>query len=79
MIISTDSTADNIIVSSLVADAQQAGLQVHPYTFRADTGQVPTYARDFDHMLELFFINAGVDGVFTDFPDRAVDFVNNQR
>lgn len=79
MIISADSTADNIIISSLVADAHQAGLQVHPYTFRADTGQVPAFARDFDHLLELYFVNAGVDGVFTDFPDRAVNFVNNQR
>jgi glycerophosphoryl diester phosphodiesterase len=79
MIISADSTADNIIISSLVTDAHQAGLQVHPYTFRADTGQVPAYARDFDHMLELFLVNVGVDGLFTDFPDRAVNFVNSQR
>lgn len=79
MIISSDSTADNIIISTLVADAHEAGLQIHPYTFRADTGQVPGYARDFDHLLELFLVNADVDGVFTDFPDRAVNFVNSQR
>jgi glycerophosphoryl diester phosphodiesterase len=72
MIISGDSTPDNIMISTLVSDA-------HPYTFRADTGQVPAYARDFDHLLELFYVNAGVDGVFTDFPDRAVNFVKNQR
>jgi glycerophosphoryl diester phosphodiesterase len=40
---------------------------------------VPAYARDFDHLLELFLVNAGVDGVFTDFPDRAVNFVKSQR
>ncbi|MDP3518352.1 MAG: glycerophosphodiester phosphodiesterase [Pseudohongiella sp.] len=79
MIISGDSTPDNIMISTLVSDAHQAGMQVHPYTFRADTGQVPAYARDFDHLLELFYVNAGVDGVFTDFPDRAVNFVKNQR
>jgi glycerophosphoryl diester phosphodiesterase len=79
MIISADSTANNIIISTLVADAHEAGLQIHPYTFRADTGQVPAYARDFDHLLELFLVNAGVDGVFTDFPDRAANFVNSQR
>lgn len=79
MIISGDSTPDNIMISSLVADAHAAGMQVHPYTFRADSGQVPAYARDFDHLLELFYINAGVDGVFTDFPDKAVTFVKNLR
>ncbi|MDP2284222.1 MAG: glycerophosphodiester phosphodiesterase [Pseudohongiella sp.] len=79
MIISGDSTPDNIMISTLVSDAHQAGMQVHPYTFRADTGQVPAYARDFDHLLELFYVNAGVDGVFTDFPDKAVNFVKNQR
>lgn len=79
MIISGDSTPENIIISSLVSDAHAAGMQVHPYTFRADSGQVPAYARDFDHLLELFYINAGVDGVFTDFPDKAVNFVKNLR
>ncbi|MDP2282811.1 MAG: glycerophosphodiester phosphodiesterase [Pseudohongiella sp.] len=79
MIISGDSTPDNIMISTLVSDAHQAGMQVHPYTFRADTGQVPAYARDFNHLLELFYVNARVDGVFTDFPDRAVNFVKNQR
>ncbi len=79
MIISGDSTPENIMISTLVSDAHQAGMQVHPYTFRADAGQVPAYARDFDHLLELFYVNAGVDGVFTDFPDKAVNFVKNQR
>jgi glycerophosphoryl diester phosphodiesterase len=78
MIISADSTPGNLAISTLVADAHEAGLQVHPYTFRADTGQVPAYARDFEHLLALFFFEAGVDGLFTDFPDRAVEFLKNQ-
>jgi glycerophosphoryl diester phosphodiesterase len=78
MIISPDSTPDNIIISSLVRDAHEAGLQVHPYTFRADPGQVPGYARDFDHLLELFYFEVGVDGLFTDFTDKAVQFLNNR-
>ena len=78
MIISADSTPGNLIISTLVQDAHEAGLQVHPYTFRADPGQVPAYARDFNHLLELFYVNAGVDGVFTDFPDKAVEFLKNQ-
>lgn len=78
MIISADSTPDNIMISSLVRDAHEAGLEVHPYTFRADEGQVPAYARDFDHLLELFLFEAGVDGLFTDFTDKAVHFLNNR-
>lgn len=75
MIIGPDSTRGNLIISSLVSDAHQAGMQVHPYTFRQDEGQIPGYADDFEHMLELFFFEANVDGLFTDFPDRAVDFL----
>lgn len=78
MIISAESTPDNLLISSLVRDAHEAGLQVHPYTFRADSGQVPAYARDFDHLLELFYFEAGVDGLFTDFADKAVRFLENR-
>ncbi|MBC52918.1 MAG: glycerophosphodiester phosphodiesterase [Gammaproteobacteria bacterium] len=75
MIISPESTRDGLIISSLVSDAHQAGMQVHPYTFRLDPGHIPAYADDFEHMLALFFFEANVDGLFTDFPDRAVDFL----
>lgn len=78
MIISADSTPGNLIISSLVRDAHEAGLQVHPYTFRADSGQIPAYARDFDHLLELFYVEAGVDGLFTDFADKAVQYLKNR-
>lgn len=77
MIIGRDSTADNLQISGLVGYAHANGLQVHPYTFRADAGQVPAYASSFEHMLELFYVNADVDGVFTDFTDRAVEFIKN--
>jgi glycerophosphoryl diester phosphodiesterase len=46
-------------------------LEVHPYTFRLDPGRIPDYAEDFEDLLRIFFA-AGVDGVFTDFPDRVV-------
>jgi len=59
--------------SDLVTLAHTNGLQVHPYTFRSDVGQLPGYARDFSTLLELFFLGAGVDGIFTDYPDLAVE------
>ena len=62
--------------TSLVRDAHAAGLIVHPYTFRADalaSGRAvpggPARAWPFD---------IGVDGVFTDHPDRAVAFLRKR-
>ena len=60
--------------SELVAAAHRHGLQVHPYTFRADS--VPDFAADFDGLMDVFVRRAGVDGLFTDFPDRTREFVD---
>jgi len=54
----------------LVKRAHAAGLKVHPYTFRAD--QVPQSYASFDAELHRFYFEYDVDGLFTDFPDRAV-------
>jgi glycerophosphoryl diester phosphodiesterase len=59
--------------SSLMDDAHATGLAVHPFTFRAD--QLPRGVADFDTLLALFVRTAGVDGLFTDHPDLAVDYV----
>lgn len=58
--------------TSLVRDAHAAGLMVHPYTFRKDTQYlVPAY--NGDGVAEILrFMELGVDGVFTDFPDVGV-------
>ncbi len=53
----------------LVDWAHDAGLTVHPYTFRAD--QVPGRYDSHEAELDRFLFDLGVDGVFTDFPDRA--------
>jgi len=78
IIIDRDSPRGAPRISGLVGYAHAAGLQVHPYTFRLDPGHVPDYATSFEDMLKLFYVDAGVDGVFTDFPDRAVAFLNNR-
>lgn len=78
MIVTVDSTRGNVQFTSLVADAHAAGMAVHPFTFRRDPGRVPDYANDFDHLLEIFYFDAGVDGVFTDFPDLAVQFLESR-
>jgi len=78
MIIASDSPSGQVVPSNLVELAHANGLLVHPYTFRSDPGQVPGYAKDFEDLLQQFFVIAGVDGVFTDFPDSAVQYLNSQ-
>ena len=51
-------------------DAHANGLVVHPYTFRRDG--LPPFAPDFAALIRFFAQDAGVDGLFTDFPDLAV-------
>ena len=66
--------------TTLVQRAHRAGLLVHPYTFRAENVFLPVDLRigvdeaDFGHAIEeqLAYLQAGVDGLFTDQPDIAV-------
>jgi glycerophosphoryl diester phosphodiesterase len=50
--------------------ARERGLHVHAYTFRRD--DLPSYASTLDELLDLAFVDARVDGVFSDHPDVAV-------
>lgn len=75
LVIDRASTKSNIIVTQLAGRAHAAGMQVHPYTFRLDPGQVPQYADSFEQLLELYYGKADIDGAFTDFPDRVADFL----
>lgn len=60
-------------LSTLVSDAQTHGLQVHPYTFRRD--ELPAGIDSFAELLDIFIRQAGVDGLFTDFPDLVVEYL----
>ena len=77
LVIPRESTASNVQITALVSRAHAAGLKVHPYTYRLDPGQVPDYAGNFDELLRKHFQDADVDGVFTDFPDRAIQFLQS--
>jgi glycerophosphoryl diester phosphodiesterase len=82
MLVKDESTRNNLIITDMVKEAHEAGMEVHPYTFRLDKGRIPQYAASFEDMLDIFYYKVDVDGVFTDFPDRAVDFLRraeNQR
>ncbi|MGH3883330.1 MAG: glycerophosphodiester phosphodiesterase [Pseudonocardiaceae bacterium] len=71
--------------TTLVTDAHQAGLVVHPYTFRAENVFLPVdyqvgvctaapvltdYGRAIDE--QITYLRAGLDGLFTDQPDVGV-------
>ena len=57
-------------ITSLVANAHAVGLKVHPYTLRVD--DLPKCVSSADELLDLLVNEAGIDGLFTDFPDVMV-------
>lgn len=79
-VIPRDAAGNLTTPTALVRDAHAAGLQVHPYTFRAENNFLPANLRssanltDYGNLfaeLEAYF-KAGVDGVFTDNTDIGV-------
>ena len=73
MLVQKGSTPDKITFTDMVKEAHQHKLQVHPFTARAD--RLPAYASDIDRLYDILYYQANVDGLFTDFPDKAVDFL----
>ena len=61
---------DTLQVNNLAELAHAAGLAVHPYTFRAD--DLPPGFAAFEDLIRCFVVDIGVDGLFTDFPDRVL-------
>ena len=60
-------------ISNLVANAHKLNLIVHAYTFRTD--QLSGFD-SFEALFHVALYEANVDGVFTDFPDKVIDFIN---
>ena len=76
LIVPIDDEGNLLDPTSLVDDAHDAGLLVHPYTFR---NEEVFLAADYDTPEDEYeqFISLGVDGFFTDFPETG-DFVRDQ-
>lgn len=72
--------------TSLVSDAHAVGLDVHPWTFRAENHFLPAPLRSSadaaqkgDLLAELnAFLATGIDGFFTDHPDYGVQAVRSR-
>ena len=76
MLIEETSQPGNIKLTGMVQDAQQNKLVVHPYTVRSD--KLPEYTTDVNQLYDALYNKAGVNGLFTDFPDKAVKFLNKE-
>ena len=59
--------------SGLINQAHALGLEVHPWTFRNDAlpENFPTPEAEI-----AFFIDLGIDGIFSDFPDTVAATLN---
>jgi glycerophosphoryl diester phosphodiesterase len=80
-IVPRDAAGRSLPPTSLVTDAHAAGLFVHPYTFRNENAFLPLELRSgsdpaaYGNALaeDVQFFGLGVDGLFTDNPDTAVE------
>ena len=75
MLIADSSTNGHIIINGIVKEAHEHHLEVHPFTVRAD--QLPPYAKDVNELYDALYRQADVDGLFTDFPDKAVSYLHS--
>ncbi|GAB2470184.1 glycerophosphodiester phosphodiesterase [Jatrophihabitans fulvus] len=81
-IVPVDATTGKLTTpTSLVTDAHRAGLKVVPYTFRNENSFLPadfdrgTNPSDYGNAIgeDILFFELGIDGIFTDNPDTAVE------
>ncbi len=65
----------NIVYSDLAKKAHARNLKVHVFTLRADQlGKAPS----FEKLIEIVFYGANVDGAFTDFPDKVIEYLSKK-
>lgn len=68
-----NSKLGNIKYTPMVQDIAKNKLELHPYTVRKDA--LPTFFSDVNQMYDALLNKAGATGIFTDFPDTAVEFL----
>lgn len=78
MLVTDQSSKDKLVITDMVKQAHKAGMEVHPYTFRADPERIPAYASSFENLVQIFIDQVKVDGVFTDFPDKAIKAIEKK-
>ncbi|MDI7384615.1 glycerophosphodiester phosphodiesterase [Cronobacter dublinensis] len=76
MLVAEGSTKAKVTLTEMAKEAHDSHLQVHPFTVRAD--QLPDYATNVNQLYDVLYNQADVDGLFTDFPDKAVEFIHRK-
>jgi glycerophosphoryl diester phosphodiesterase len=71
------SEADSQPASGQATLARARGLAVHTYTARAD--QLPRGIASFEDLLNLLVGKVRVDGIFTDHPDKVLQFLSTRK
>jgi glycerophosphoryl diester phosphodiesterase len=71
-IVPVNEKQEKLAPTNLVNDAHEAGLLVHAYTFRSDERYLLKEYKNDPQAEYLEFYKLGVDGVFSDFTDHAV-------
>lgn len=76
MLVTPGSARGSIHLTDMAKEAHQNGLVVHSYTVRAD--QLPDWVENVDQLYSVLYRKADTEGLFTDFPDKAVHFLQQQ-
>lgn len=71
------STPNHIVYTPLVKELAKYPVEVHPYTVRKDA--LPNFFTNVNQMYDALLNNAGATGIFTDFPDTAVEFLKSEQ
>jgi len=67
-----DVNASELLSSTLIEQAHAAGLKVHTFTFRSEPATLAPQYRGDPRLEYRQIFDMGIDGVFSDFPDVAV-------
>lgn len=76
MIDEEKSTKGNIVLTDMVKEIKDSGMECHPYTLRKDA--LPAFVDNIDELYDAVLYKAEATGVFTDFPDLGVKFVESK-
>lgn len=77
MLFDKQSKKGKIITTKLVKQAHKNGLEVHAYTIRAEN--LPPFVKTLDELFEAVLFKANANGVFTDFPDKGLEFLKKRK
>lgn len=69
-------TGEFHVAPGVVERAHGAGLLVHPYTLRSD--KLPAGYDSLNDLLTVLVVRLGVDGLFTDFPDQVLAWLDSR-